>query len=277
MRRIYVMDRYPRPRSLRGASPAHYQPGGSPRTPPGNGPARSGLNRERPAILDPDQSGAMREKLLLDIANIPSADLAAGWAREALTAKNSLMANDAKLVEDAFERRLSELPSSESAALFNNDASGIQAAAPRETVATESTDPVPTKSIDKSVLAVAAPRRYRNREHLRSVAKQPCLICGRKPSDPHHLRYLQPRALGRKASDEFAVPLCRTHHRGVHRARDERTWWQAAGIDPIKVARKLWKDTRIHEGRMEPEGTLQTSADRSSRPGDDAVEPQAPA
>ena len=30
---------------------------------------------------------------------------------------------------------------------------------------------------------------------------------------PLHLRYLQPRALGRKASDEFTVPLCRVHHR----------------------------------------------------------------
>jgi hypothetical protein len=129
--------------------------------------------------------------------------------------------------------------------------------------------------IDKSVLAVAAPRRYRNREHLRAVAKQPCLICGRKPSDPHHLRYLQPRALGRKASDEFAVPLCRVHHRAVHRAFDEQAWWQAASIDPIKVARKLWKDTRINEGRIEPEGSPQVAAaDRSSQPGSDAVEPQ---
>jgi hypothetical protein len=64
--------------------------------------------------------------------------------------------------------------------------------------------------IDKSVLAVAAPRRYRNRAHLRYVAQQACLVCGRKPSDPHHLRHVQPRALGRKASDEFAVPLCRS-------------------------------------------------------------------
>jgi hypothetical protein len=71
------------------------------------------------------------------------------------------------------------------------------------------------------VLAVAAPRRYRNREHLRYVAQQACLICGRKQSDPHHIRYLQPRALGRKASDEFAVPLCRAHHRAVHRAGDD--------------------------------------------------------
>ena len=61
---------------------------------------------------------------------------------------------------------------------------------------------------------------------------------------------LQPRALGRKASDEFAVPLCRSHHRAVHRAGDERTWWQTAGVDPLKAARKLWKHTRVNEGRI---------------------------
>ena len=100
------------------------------------------------------------------------------------------------------------------------------------------------RGIDKSVLAVAAPRRYRNRDHLRYVAQQACLVCGRKPSDPHHLGFTQPRALGRKVSDEFAVPLCRGHHRAVHRARDERVWWRQAGIDPIKVARRLWRETR---------------------------------
>jgi len=99
------------------------------------------------------------------------------------------------------------------------------------------------RGIDKSVLAVATPRRYRNREHLRYVAQQACLVCGRKPSDPHHLGFTQPRALGRKVSDEFAVPLCRGHHRAVHRSRDERGWWRQAGIDPIKVARRLWKET----------------------------------
>ena len=70
---------------------------------------------------------------------------------------------------------------------------------------------------DKGILTLAKPRRYRNREHLRFVARQACLICGRKPSDPHHLRFTQPRALGRKVSDEFVVPLCRIHHRLVHR------------------------------------------------------------
>ena len=164
--------------------------------------------------------------------------------REALTAKNSLTATDAKLVEDAFERRLSELPSSEAAAPSNDDSSVPQIEGPQVLATTESTDAGQAKGIDKSILTVAAPRRYRNREHLRYVAQQACLVCGRKPSDPHHLGFTQPRALGRKVSDEFAVPLCRGHHRAVHRARDERAWWRQAGIDPIKVARRLWKATR---------------------------------
>jgi hypothetical protein len=74
--------------------------------------------------------------------------------------------------------------------------------------------------------------------------------CGRKRSDPHHLRQVQPRALGRKASDEFAVPLCRSHHRAVHRASNEQRWWQTTGIDPLKIARKLCKHTRVNEGQI---------------------------
>jgi hypothetical protein len=147
-------------------------------------------------------------------------------------------------VEDAFERRLSELPSSDGAASSNDDPPVPQIAAPQLIATTESTDAGQAKGVDKSILTVAAPRRYRNREHLRYVAQQACLICGRKPSDPHHLGFTQPRALGRKVSDEFAVPLCRGHHRAVHRSRDERAWWRQAGIDPIKVARRLWRETR---------------------------------
>jgi hypothetical protein len=234
---------------------------------------------EGSAILDPEQSAAVREKLLIEVRNIPSADLAADWAREALATKNSLTGIDAKLVEDAFEQRFSELQLSKSTVPSTDDSSGIEAARLQKTAAVDDADLVQAKGIDKSVLAVAAPRRYRNREHLRSVAKQPCLICGRKPSDPHHLRYLQPRALGRKASDEFAVPLCRVHHRAVHRARDERAWWQAADIDPVKVARQLWRATRIDEGRLEPDRTPQAArSDQTSKPvGDAAVETEAPA
>jgi ERF superfamily len=244
---------------------------------PGNGGGRGMTKGEPPAIIDGDQSAALRDRLLAEIGNIGSAELAASWAREALAAKNKLAAPDAKLIEDGFEQRLSELASAGTDPL-NDDAPAIADADFQETARAASTDPDQPDGIDKSVLAVAAPRRYRNREHLRAVAKQPCLICGRKPSDPHHLRYLQPRALGRKASDEFAVPLCRSHHRAVHRAGDEKAWWKQAGIDPIKVARKLWKSTRIDEGRIEPEPTAQhATADRPEKTGAQAPNSQTPA
>jgi hypothetical protein len=219
----------------------------------GNRRVRGSTKSETRVILDPAQSVQLRDKLLIEVKNIASADLAAIWAGEALAVKNSLTAADAQLVDNAFERRLSELPSSDSAAPSNDEASVPQIAGPQESGASESTDQGQAKRIDKSILAVAAPRRYRNREHLRYVMQQPCLVCGRKPSDPHHLRHMQPRALGRKASDEFVVPLCRVHHRAAHRAGDEPAWWKAAGVDPIKIARRLWKHTRVNEGRVPPD------------------------
>jgi ERF superfamily len=89
---------------------------GQPRTPSktrGNEHGRSGgIQGERAATLGPDQSAALRDKLLSEVATVTSADLAATWAREALIVKNSLTTEDAKLVEDVFEQRLSELPSS---------------------------------------------------------------------------------------------------------------------------------------------------------------------
>ena len=212
---------------------------------PGNGQRHRGS--ERPRTLDPEPSAALRNKLLTALGNITSAD-SATWAQKALTAKNRLAASDAKLVEDAFEHRLLELTPSETVEAAADDAT------PRRTVvgahgtpAKGNGDPNQPNGVDKSALGVATPRRYRNREHLRYVAQQACLICGRKQSDPHHLRYLQPRALGRKVSDEFAVPLCRSHHRAVHRVGDEQAWWNAAGIDPVKIARQLWRQTRLND------------------------------
>jgi ERF superfamily protein len=211
---------------------------------PSNGQVRRGTHSERPSTLEPEQSAALREKLLIGLRNITSADSTALWAQETLAAKNRLVLADAKLVEDAFEQRLSELSSPEVAAVPNDESPVAQIPAPQVNATTESPDPGQANGIDKSTLTISTPRRYRNREHLRYVARQACLLCGRKPSDPHHLGFTQPRALGRKVSDEFAVPLCRGHHRAVHRSRDERGWWRQAGIDPIKVARRFWRETR---------------------------------
>jgi hypothetical protein len=222
----------------------------------GHGSGRGAVPAIPHSVLDPERSAALRDQLLTEVEGLTSADLAVTWAGAALAAKNGLNAGDAKLVEEAFERKLSKLPSPDVQAPADDAAAGpadlgrqSPGVAPQNA---ERADHGQAPGIDKSVLAIAAPRRYRNRDHLSFVAQQPCLLCGRKPSDPHHLRHMQPVALGRKASDEFAVPLCRTHHRAAHRSGNERAWWKASGIDPIKAARKLWKETRLSEGRIRP-------------------------
>jgi hypothetical protein len=94
------------------------------------------------------------------------------------------------------------------------------------------------RGIDKALLALREPRR--DKAHLKFVATQACLICGRQPSDPHHLGFAQPRALGRKVIDEFTVPLCRAHHREVHRSGNEQEWWKPDNLDPHTVASAPW-------------------------------------
>ena len=98
--------------------------------------------------------------------------------------------------------------------------------------------------IDKSVLTIAEPKRLRDKGHLRFVASQPCLVCGRQPSDPHHLQFAQPRALGLKVSDEFTVPLCRGHHRQLHQAGNEVTWWENLKINALEISKELWAESR---------------------------------
>jgi hypothetical protein len=102
--------------------------------------------------------------------------------------------------------------------------------------------------IDKSVLTIAEPKRIRDKTHLRFVASQPCLVCGRQPSDPHHLRFAQPRALDLKVSDEFTVPLCRGHHRQLHQAGNEVAWWEDRNINALEIAKGLWEQTHPKTG-----------------------------
>jgi hypothetical protein len=246
-----------------------------PRPTRGNGTIRGGAKTASPTVLLTDESAAVRDRLLSEISGLGAQDSATTWAGEALPAKNRLTAADAKLVEDAFERKLSQL----SALPCETVEPPITEALPASVEGSQGIDTGNTvnelqpKGIDKSVLAVSAPRRYRNKEHLRYVTLQPCLLCARKPSDAHHLRFVQPRALGRKVSDEFAVPLCRIHHRAAHRASDERAWWKAAGIDPLKIARKLWQHTRSNRSEDRPN----LSCPRTDRPSNsDEVDSKAP-
>jgi len=103
--------------------------------------------------------------------------------------------------------------------------------------------PLAPDKIDRSQLAIAEPKRLRDKAHLKFVASQPCLVCGRQPSDPHHLRFAQPRAIGLKVSDEFTVPLCRGHHRQIHQSGNEVAWWKDLRINSLEIARDLWEQT----------------------------------
>ena len=194
-------------------------------------------------ILGREASAQLRDRLIAEVRELGSSDDAATWAHKILAVKNTLIAEDARIFEEAFYARL--------------DAIGVDGAGPSKVqerdLPSARNEPNKTtvkpeggprsRAIDKSVLVMSEPRRVRDRNHVRSVAQKPCLICGRWPADAHHLKFVQSRAIGRKVSDEFTVPLCRGHHREVHRCGDEATWWKNASIDPTVTARTLWLES----------------------------------
>jgi len=190
------------------------------------------------AILDPAASAELCGRLLAEIGELGSGDEAAVWARQSLQTKNGLTAANGRAVEEAFAAKL---------ALFaRRAADGLPIFEPKQPRKAQRRDQDATEKrrrsakIDKTLLQQPEPRRVRDREHVKTVAKHPCLICGRLPADAHHLRFAQSRALGRKVSDEFTVPLCRGHHREVHGLGDEPAWWRNKGVDPMISARELW-------------------------------------
>jgi hypothetical protein len=194
------------------------------------------------AAASAEESTLLRDRLLAELAGILSTEEMAAWAHRSLRVKNLLATSDAQLVEASFQLKLAEfgepggdateatpgpqeLPADQS-----NSGDGIAPAAiPRP--------PHKGRIAPKTI-------RLRDEHHRKFVAAQPCLVCGRTPADAHHLRFAQPRALGRKVSDEFTVPVCRAHHRELHRHGDEAAWWQRINIDPLPIALKLWQRPR---------------------------------
>jgi ERF superfamily len=182
-------------------------------------------------VLEPLGSAALRDKLIAELKELNTADEAAAWAHRMMRSKNSLMRKDAERVELGFQLKLSTFMTAGPKAPDSKRGTRQRRVRNQQ------------RAINKTILALPVPRRVRDRDHVKSVAKQPCMVCGRRPADAHHLRSAQLPALGRKVSDEFTVPLCRGHHREVHRSGDEATWWKKAGIDPTVTARALWLET----------------------------------
>jgi hypothetical protein len=198
---------------------------------------RFSVVRLAPPILTADLSAQLRNRLLGELSGLQSSDEVADWANRSLPAKNTLTVSDAQLVEDAFRVKMAALGEE-------------QPGEPPQ--AAQKTNPASTSTQESLVIGPEPGRgriaaktiRLRDKDHRKFVASQPCLVCGRSPADAHHLCFAQPRALGRKVSDEFTVPVCRVHHRELHRHGDEAGWWQKIKIDPLPIAHGLWRHAR---------------------------------
>lgn len=91
-------------------------------------------------------------------------------------------------------------------------------------------------------------RRPGNSEaHLSAIRTLPCVIpgCSIVGCDPHHAKSgpaAAERAVGRRASDRWCVPLCRKHHDEVEAigSRREAAWFLERGIEVIELAAALW-------------------------------------
>ena len=183
-----------------------------------------------------------------------------------MATKNSLAAADARRVEDAFAAKMASFGKSDEEVIKAPSSSSEvgQPRLPQTPRAAEPGEVSVSNRVDKSLLPIPEPRRFRDKIHVKFVSKQPCLICGRRPADAHHLRFAQHPALGRKVSDEFIVPLCRGHHREVHRSGDEASWWSKAGIDPIGAARTLWTETHPLRPAANAQNPGQSTAARAA-------------
>jgi ERF superfamily len=218
-----------------------------------SGSSRKRLTRMPMALVGPAESATRRESLIRSLSEINSIDQLTQWAYRELTTKNSLRADDAEALDDAFQAKLGALGGSPGTrasveGLVTQPRSipmpRVKVAQPTKDTPSLQEQDHPSEVSASHVPMFSTPKRLRDKAHLKFVASQACLVCGRQPSDAHHLRSAQPRALGRKVSDEFAVPLCRTHHREVHRNHDETHWWSRFSLNPFSIAAVLWAQTR---------------------------------
>ncbi|MFK4385503.1 ERF family protein [Bradyrhizobium sp. USDA 223] len=193
-------------------------------------------------VLRPGESAALREQLLRQLEALPASTDLLGWAMASLPLKNSLQESDARRVEAAYQAKLedaarpAESQTDQPAVL--DGAASLPAAA-----AADALQPTPPEA---GLAHPKEPPRKRSKAHLLFVREQPCLVCRQMPCDAHHLTFAQPRALGRKVSDEFTVPLCRAHHEELHRHGNERAWWANLQIAPLPLAQQLWAASPVH-------------------------------
>jgi hypothetical protein len=205
------------------------------------------------------------------------------WAYRSLPIKNTLTAADARLIEEAFQAKLLALAGSQSVASAPEAAPALQTDPVHTPAASHAPDNPEATVSDKNRRRGVMPklRRVRDKGHRAFVAKQPCVVCAKQPCDAHHVRFAQGRGLGLKVSDEFTVPLCRAHHRELHRRGREETFWAELKIEPLAIAERLWRQTRNERQDIEiatqPTSGCPASTDSDARylakPVDDKTNP----
>ncbi|MGR4929869.1 ERF family protein [Bradyrhizobium sp. CAR08] len=215
----------------------------TPQTRPKVNPAKGVLNRA--PVLGPQASADLRQHLLKQLEALHGNEDLLGWAKASLPLKNTLLEVDARLVEVAYQMRVEK-----AASFVANGLSQDLSLEAGQDHAPDSSPPSASdveRNVQQAGLAFPKePPRKRSKDHRLFVRGQPCLVCQQSPSDPHHLKFAQPRSLGRKVSDEFIVPLCRAHHEELHRHGNERAWWANLQIAPLPVAQELWAASPVH-------------------------------
>jgi hypothetical protein len=191
---------------------------------------RRAPDRSTPALLSAEESEHLSLDMISELERLTEHEMLAKWAQVALVRKNQLLKPDAEKVEAAFADKISQLGEATSS-------DPIQHQKSLERYDSSS------QPDENAAIFIRKPINQRDRNHLRFVATQPCLICGRMPTDAHHIKFAQLPALGRKVSDRFTVPVCRLHHRELHRRGNEQKWWRSQGTDPLPIAATLWQRT----------------------------------
>jgi hypothetical protein len=220
------------------------------------------LATRKATMLSKEQSAVLRSQLLTELEKLQTVDELTLWALRRLPRKNRLTDPDAGVVEVAYEGRLAtaQAEAAKEADQFRDAREAIigdptqreHELSHQSNQHSAQLDP----GFEAAVIQLPKMLRQRDKAHLAFVASQPCLVCQRAPSDAHHLRFAQPRALGRKSSDEFTVPLCRAHHRELHRAGNERSWGANIGIAPLDVANQLWRISRTSNDHSTSSGIV---------------------
>ncbi|MDX3967597.1 MAG: ERF family protein [Bradyrhizobium sp.] len=204
----------------------------------------------RPPILPPERSAELRDRLIDELARHEGGEALLAWTKSILPLKNTLREADARALEAAYERKNVESTLPDSEHVYQEDPEPSLGQAP----ATGLTEGVRSSDLrgDLPLLAASGlafpkePPRRRSKEHLAFVRSRGCLVCRKIPADAHHLKFAQPRTLGRKVSDEFTVPLCRSHHQSLHRHGNEKAWWTNMQISPLPLAKELWDASPVH-------------------------------